>query len=97
MLTLKRTRTIAAALATGGMGLAGCKVAPAAVELTANDLSASANLTNPDRKVFTDQCFARRAELFANFTNEASIIRATLPTSCLELLDNASVPQVNRS
>jgi hypothetical protein len=78
-LTLKRTRTILAAIAISGMGLAGCKptknenAVPAAVELTANDLSGSANLTNADRKAFTDQCFARRAELFASFTNKTSI------------------------
>jgi hypothetical protein len=67
------------AFAVGGMGLAGCKptktenAAPAAVELTATDLSGVANLTNGDRKAFTDQCFARRGELFTSFTNKASL------------------------
>jgi hypothetical protein len=47
--------------------------APANVQLTISDLSGPVTLSTADRKAFTDKCFGRRAELFANFTNGTSM------------------------
>jgi hypothetical protein len=78
--TMKRTRTILAAILIVGMLMACCDAAenenpaPAAVELTASDLSGTANLCNTDRAAFTDKCFARRAELFAYFFKQSTSV-----------------------
>jgi hypothetical protein len=79
--TMERPRTILAAILIAGMLMACCdaaeneKPAPAAVELTASDLSGTANLSNTDRAAFTDKCFARRAELFAYFFKQPTSVK----------------------
>jgi hypothetical protein len=76
---MKWTRTTVAAIAIVGMRMACCEAAenanpaPANVQLTASDLSGPVNLSTTDRMAFTDKCIARRARLFANFTNGTSI------------------------
>jgi hypothetical protein len=76
---MKWTRTAVAAIAIVGLRMACCEAAengnpaPANVQLTANDLSGPVNLSTADRTAFTDKCVARRARLFANFTNGTSL------------------------
>jgi hypothetical protein len=72
--TLKpRARSIVAVIAIGVVSLAGPKAD--AIELTASDLRAPANLSAPDRTAFTDACVARRAELFEYWFGRTTSIK----------------------